>query len=76
MEQLNKYCKSTKRLCKNQFISTKLRQSLPLQLYVGILSEGYLRACLHGGGGPQVCQGTRLSILSLIEFDRVYMTGG
>ena len=32
--------------------------------------------------GPQVCQGTRLggvtrlSILSLIEFDGVYMTGG
>ena len=43
--------------------------------------EYYLRACLHGGGGPQVCQGTRLggvtrlTILSLIEFDRVYMTG-
>ena len=26
----------------------------------------YLRACLHGGGGPQVGGVTRLSILSLI----------
>ena len=32
-----------------------------------------LRACLHGGGRPQLGEVTRLSILSLILIDHVYM---
>ena len=35
-----------------------------------------LRACLHGGGGPQVGEVTRLPYKFLFYFDHVYMIGG
>ena len=54
-----------------------------MNMNVNLNALKQFRACLHGGGGPQVgevtCLGgvTRLSIKSLIlQFDHVHMTSG
>ena len=44
-----------------------------------IIMESLLRACLHGGGGPQVGEVTRLGGVTISHFycrDHVYMIGG
>ena len=42
MEQLNKYCKSTKRLCKNLFISTKTKIAITAVCWNIILRLVYM----------------------------------
>ena len=42
MEQLNKYCKSTKRLCKNLFISTKTKIAITAVCWNIILGLVYM----------------------------------
>ena len=63
-EQFNKYRISLKCL----FVKfSSFPQSLDKACHYGCMLEYYLRACLHGGGEPQVCQGTRLGRITRLS---------